>query len=275
MENVNPPQAGAWFFRDGAGANTIRFCTANMAGGQPLYFVGSSAGTKWYGNIMVGAGTITDGGNTGDFAGTDYNFYPSNPTFNWGGVSFATWKAAGLDTHSLTGNPLFNYSTSSDYTLQAGSPCINAAGGVPAVASPDAAGTTRPQGSAPDMGAYEYGGAPTPPVITSATTASGTIGQAFSYQITARESDQLHGHRASIRAQRQCRQRTDQRNADARRHKHGGPRRHWRRRNRDNESDHHHTAPCRAGHHQFHHSYGHAFAGVQLPDRGLWQPHKL
>jgi hypothetical protein len=182
MDNVNPPQAGAWFFRDGAGANTIRFCTVKMAGGQPIYFGGSSAGTKWYGNIMVGAGTITDGGNTADLAGTDYNFYQSNPAFNWGGVTFASWKAAGLDTHSLTGDPLFN---SGAYTLQASSPCKDAAGGVPAVVSPDAAGTVRPQGSAPDMGAYESGGAPTPPVITSATTASGTTGQPFSYQITA------------------------------------------------------------------------------------------
>jgi hypothetical protein len=200
MDNITPPQAGAFYFRDGAGANTIRFCTVKLYSGQPLLFAGTSAGTKWYGNIMVGSTTITDAGNTGDFTGTDYNFYPNSPTFNWGGTTFATWKAAGLDTHSLTGDPSFNYATASDYTLQAGSLCRDAATGVPVTVSPDAAGVTRPQGSAPDMGAFEYGGAPAVPVITSATTANGIVGQTFNYQITASGNPTNYGVTGSLPA---------------------------------------------------------------------------
>jgi len=64
--------------------------------------------------------------------------------------------------HNLTTNPLFTNAAAGDFSLQAGSPAIDA--GVPLAAfATDIAGVARPQGSAWDRGAYEFAsGGPTP-----------------------------------------------------------------------------------------------------------------
>ena len=61
-------------------------------------------------------------------------------------------------------NPLFVNAGLGDFHLQSGSPAIDA-GVTVSVASPDLAGTPRPQGSAYDLGAYEFGGSPPAPVF--------------------------------------------------------------------------------------------------------------
>jgi len=57
------------------------------------------------------------------------------------------------DCHSITSDPLFIDADNGDFHLQAGSPCINA--GTDVGLSEDYEGTSVPQGSAPDIGAYE------------------------------------------------------------------------------------------------------------------------
>ncbi len=66
-------------------------------------------------------------------------------------------------TNSISGNPLFL--SANNYHLTSSSPAIDQANSSYA-ASPDYDGTARPQGSSSDIGAYEFTGAPTPPVDT-------------------------------------------------------------------------------------------------------------
>jgi hypothetical protein len=69
--------------------------------------------------------------------------------------SFSTWQGGGFDTHSpQPGNPNF-VSFLSNYTLTSPSPAINA-GTTILLANPDIIGTSRPQSTAYDLGAYEY-----------------------------------------------------------------------------------------------------------------------
>ena len=67
-------------------------------------------------------------------------------------------------TGAKTGNPLFNNVALGDFSLLAGSPAIDAGTlGVNFMVASDYSGTLRPQGSAFDMGAYEFSpGSPSP-----------------------------------------------------------------------------------------------------------------
>jgi hypothetical protein len=175
--------------REQGGSNNItRFNTLDIKTDVGQVFGTNAAGNEVYGNIVLTSGYMYSLYKGGTLSYCDYNFYGPSPTFqdNWVTKDYSTWKSGGNDTHSLTGDPLFVNKAGGDYSLQSSSPAINAAavsaGRIPAI---DILNHTRPNGSAPDMGAYEYGGAPSAPVITSATTASGTTGQSFSYQITA------------------------------------------------------------------------------------------
>ncbi|MDD4972571.1 MAG: peptidoglycan-binding protein [Paludibacter sp.] len=90
---------------------------------------------------------------------SDYNeFYGTSGTkWTWGGTdytSFSDWKINSLqDANSLNSDPKF-IDISSDLSLQPTSPCINA--GTDLSLTSDYNGRSVPQGSAPDMGAYEY-----------------------------------------------------------------------------------------------------------------------
>lgn len=92
--------------------------------------------------------------------------------------SLADWqKGKNQDSLSSTSNPLFanasgNYSSAADFKLAANSPAINA--GTDVGLKKDFAGTSVPQGSAPDVGTYEYQ-AVAPPVIQADLNSDGSV----------------------------------------------------------------------------------------------------
>lgn len=76
------------------------------------------------------------------------------------GYNFTNWKIqSGADTNSSEADPLL-VNPPTDFHLQSSSPAINT--GVDVGLTTDYAGSSVPQGSAPDMGAYEYISTPTP-----------------------------------------------------------------------------------------------------------------
>jgi|GEM_PF-6432613 len=92
----------------------------------------------------------------------DYNlYYPS--------ASYI--KPAGQDANALTLDPKFNNAAAADFTLAATSPAIDK--GFNLSLSPDIAGTIVPQGNAPEIGAYEFLGAPAPVCTPTTCAASG------------------------------------------------------------------------------------------------------
>jgi hypothetical protein len=77
-------------------------------------------------------------------------FYYATVEKTWG-----EWQALGWDNASVNADPLFTSTVTPDFSLQSSSPAINA--GVDVGLTSDYRGMTVPQGSAPDIGAYEFG----------------------------------------------------------------------------------------------------------------------
>jgi hypothetical protein len=122
-----------------------------------------STGTQIKNNIFYnnGGAEISVNASVTDTTTHSYNnndYYRSDYTnaWNWKGTNYSslvTWKAASSqDSNSLILDPKFV--SGSDFHLLPSSPAINA--GVDVGLTSDYAGTSVPQGSAPDMGAYEY-----------------------------------------------------------------------------------------------------------------------
>jgi hypothetical protein len=84
---------------------------------------------------------------------------------------------AGTVSNNLFTDPKFVNAAANDYHLQSTSPAINA-GMTLSETTPDFDGVTRPQGSAYDIGAYEFvsGGSTTGGTTTGGTTTGGTTG---------------------------------------------------------------------------------------------------
>ncbi len=122
-----------------------------------------------------------------------------NPNFKWGSTaytSFNTFKtASGQESNGIYADPLLNNPTyhgigfpSTQFTLQNGSPAINAGadlvalGLVSSMGTRDFFGNPIPQSGAYDIGAYESGGAPIPTATPTRTntpappTSTSTIG---------------------------------------------------------------------------------------------------
>jgi hypothetical protein len=59
-----------------------------------------------------------------------------------------------MDASSAFGDPLLRDEAAGDLSLLTGSPCIDT--GIATVVPDDVVGTARPQGSAYDIGAFEY-----------------------------------------------------------------------------------------------------------------------
>ncbi|MGI4790087.1 MAG: carbohydrate-binding protein, partial [Janthinobacterium lividum] len=166
-----------------------------------LASLGSTYGTnaQVYGNVLLAnqlsINSFTSS-NSLSAANVRDNVYTNGATFqlNYGAVwNLAQWQAQGYDAGSIqVANPdaaLFTNAAGGDFSLKSGSAAIDLVPtSVPHPAT-DILGNGRPHGNADDSGAYEYGGTSSAvPVITSAGTASGTAGTAFSYQISATNS---------------------------------------------------------------------------------------
>ncbi|HBB90510.1 MAG: hypothetical protein A2X22_04180 [Bacteroidetes bacterium GWF2_49_14] len=93
---------------------------------------------------------------TGGQWNSDFNaFYPEQPNFLNSSSTLAAWRTAtGNDAHSVTGNPAFENPAGGSLRILPGSVCIDKGTDVGFTADFD--GTAVPQGSRPDIGAFEY-----------------------------------------------------------------------------------------------------------------------
>lgn len=128
-------------------------CTVSA---EELSIVNDFTALDWRNNITVASSTANFIKTYAGFTGTktvDYNCYSGgNATpFRWGGLTqaFAAYKTStGFDAHSINADPTFTNAGAHDFTLQSGSPAIDA--GVHISGIDDGY-----VGSAPDMGANE------------------------------------------------------------------------------------------------------------------------
>lgn len=87
----------------------------------------------------------------------DNNCYynTSGDIYDYGGITVAYDEdLSAQEAHSISSDPLFTDPDNADYTLATGSLCINA--GADLGLTSDINGLPVPQGSGPDMGAYEF-----------------------------------------------------------------------------------------------------------------------
>ena len=95
-------------------------------------------------------------------------------------VTLAAWRSAtGQDTHSIIATPatLFANFAGNDYHLSSTSPARDAGGTIVNVTD-DLEGAPRPQGSAFDIGAYEFPASTAPVTLTVTRTGNGTVSSA-------------------------------------------------------------------------------------------------
>ncbi|MFO1070018.1 MAG: choice-of-anchor Q domain-containing protein [Geminicoccaceae bacterium] len=140
---------------------TARFWNNTVIGGKRGFNLYKSPNAQAWNNIVWPAAggfafVIIDG--TIPAANIDRNLiWAPNATVAYVGTSnltYAGWKARGYDRSGVNADPLFTSLAAEDFTLQAGSPAIDA-GAEFAEVTTDIAGTPRPQGAATDIGAYE------------------------------------------------------------------------------------------------------------------------
>lgn len=134
----NPAKQGniiLWGQQDNTIVNNNIFAAASVGVGINCYSSGGGAAAA--NNNLIASGMA---------------LYNTSGTY--GGCNAAGNIALAV-TGTATGNPLFTNPNANDFTLQSGSPAINAGLATNAPAY-DYAGITRPQGSAYDIGAYEF-----------------------------------------------------------------------------------------------------------------------
>jgi len=106
----------------------------------------------------------------------DYNcYYNDSGSFYYSGgeISYASWKALGFDSHSITSNPLYVNVSAANFNIQSSSPCVNAGTSESSYFTTDILGNSRPSGSGWTIGAYQYNGAaPAPPTDLTITKVS-------------------------------------------------------------------------------------------------------
>lgn len=143
--------------------------------------------TNIYNNIIYSASpNLVNVNNYTSQTHMDYNLYwytgAGNPNFLWSGTTYTSFSAfktgSGQEVHGLYANPLLNDPTyhgngfpTTSFTLQSGSPAINAGANLVALGLQTSMGTrdffgnTIPQGAAFDIGAHEFSGV-VPPTAT-------------------------------------------------------------------------------------------------------------
>jgi hypothetical protein len=134
-------------------------------------------------NIIDLTGTVTSSLALGypsladiQYKDIDYNHYRSTSTVfqqsQYGSnTSWVQWQGLGYDAHSDTGVVSFANiwgTNTTDYMLSSGSAGIDAGTNLSTYFTTDILGTTRPQGAAYDMGAFEY----VPPVLPASISAT-------------------------------------------------------------------------------------------------------
>jgi hypothetical protein len=105
-----------------------------------------------------GTGVLFEGG-TLPTANVDYNLiWAPNAAIgkvNGSAKTWLQWQTFGYDVHGVNANPLFTNAALNNLTLSQSSRAIDQGVMLPAIAT-DRIGTPRPQGTAYDIGAYEY-----------------------------------------------------------------------------------------------------------------------
>jgi hypothetical protein len=142
--------AAHYNWMDSGGSSTFLNCTFE---GNVYYGSGGAVGGR-YGTLTIKNSIVwnTIYGGTGA-AGYDIYDY-SGSTVTATNVIYGVNQNATLSGSNSTSDPLFTDASNHDYTLQSGSPAIDAAN-VDAL-SDDFNDLTRPQGQSDDIGAYEH-----------------------------------------------------------------------------------------------------------------------
>jgi hypothetical protein len=176
--------AGAYTSNNLIHNNIFYNCSSGIGIGYTYPSAGPATNTKVYNNVFYRVSnyhiwvdkTNVDSRNNIHLRGTDNGV----AIYNYGGGSWtirnncfgtsATAGSPGTGSSPVIGNPQFVNPANYDFHLQSGSPCINK--GMNVGISHDIDGTSIFQGSAPDIGAYEYistSGSNLPPVINNQT----------------------------------------------------------------------------------------------------------
>ncbi|MFA6476572.1 MAG: Ig-like domain-containing protein [Candidatus Paceibacterota bacterium] len=119
-----------------------------------------------------------------------YNTTDQVPTFRVAGSTYTTYalyQAAGYEANGTTSNPLLVNYGSGDYHLASTSTLINIGSSTPSITL-DKDGLVVPQGSAPDIGAYEYD--LTVPAVTVTSPIDGAVisGQVVTFVATSSDN---------------------------------------------------------------------------------------
>jgi parallel beta-helix repeat protein len=110
--------------------------------------------------------------------GANRTIVRNNISYNNAGGNYTNSGSSTYHDHNLDDgtDPRFTNAGSDDYTLLSTSVCIDAGTTIAGITD-DYAGGSRPRGAAFDIGAYEYGSVPTPPLVggggSGSTTSSG------------------------------------------------------------------------------------------------------
>ncbi|MCF8128796.1 MAG: right-handed parallel beta-helix repeat-containing protein [Deltaproteobacteria bacterium] len=159
----------AFFQQDGAVPSNDNEALQNtiITPAGAYYGIGLNYGANrnsFYNNIILTEGSVpsfSSTSSTGELQITsNHNLLPDQgrvaETSN-GRFSFSEWQAIGYDTQSVTESltQTFQDPAGADYQLKPGSPAIDA-GTIFHTCTPDIVGNTRPSGTAPDTGAYEF-----------------------------------------------------------------------------------------------------------------------
>jgi hypothetical protein len=157
---------GGWGVHDNSGdlvGPTVAEIYNNTVYGNTLGGVGHTTATFTVkNNILVGNGDGATGwyeisSSAAAVLTSDYNaIYHAGNVFQKGGTAynFAGWQGEGYDAHSLAVDPTLVNAAAGQFLLAPGSPCIDA--GADVGLTSDYTGRTVPQGTAPDIGAYEF-----------------------------------------------------------------------------------------------------------------------